>query len=240
MHQPNPIHPTKRHPLTGDPIQAIWTRPDGRVVWPIMGGDDTVTPAGDAPAGDPPAGDPPADDKLGEAGKQALDSERTARKNAERAAKPWTKIADEFGVTPDEARDILAAAKKATTPPKGDKPEEVDADKIRRDAERAANDKANARIIRSEVRAHAAELFADPADAALYVDLTKFEVDDDGEVDAAEIKKALAAVITAKPHLAKKGKGPKPDPSQGPQGGSKTDPGPGVARLRQAYAQSAN
>jgi hypothetical protein len=33
-----PIHPSKRHPLTGEPLRAIWVRPDGRVQWPILGG----------------------------------------------------------------------------------------------------------------------------------------------------------------------------------------------------------
>lgn len=33
-----PVHPTKRHPLTGEPIRAIWVAPNGRVFWPVMGG----------------------------------------------------------------------------------------------------------------------------------------------------------------------------------------------------------
>jgi hypothetical protein len=32
-----PIHPQHRHPLTGEPIRALWVRPDGRVMWPILG-----------------------------------------------------------------------------------------------------------------------------------------------------------------------------------------------------------
>lgn len=43
MAQALPIHPTKRHPLTGQPIKAIWVTPRGRVCWPIMGG----SPEGD-------------------------------------------------------------------------------------------------------------------------------------------------------------------------------------------------
>jgi hypothetical protein len=41
-----PLHPTRRHPLTGARLRAIWIRPDGRVMWPILGGDDTHEPAG--------------------------------------------------------------------------------------------------------------------------------------------------------------------------------------------------
>lgn len=33
-----PLHPSRRHPLTGQPLQALWVRPDGRVMWPILGG----------------------------------------------------------------------------------------------------------------------------------------------------------------------------------------------------------
>lgn len=33
-----PVHPTRRHPLTGEPIRALWVTPNGRVCWPIMGG----------------------------------------------------------------------------------------------------------------------------------------------------------------------------------------------------------
>lgn len=33
-----PLHPSKVHPLTGEPLRAIGFRRDGRVIWPIMGG----------------------------------------------------------------------------------------------------------------------------------------------------------------------------------------------------------
>lgn len=47
-----PIHPTKRHPLTGQPLQAVWVRPDGRVMWPMIGAaPDDGAGAGDAGAG---------------------------------------------------------------------------------------------------------------------------------------------------------------------------------------------
>lgn len=49
-----PIHPTKRHPLTGQPIRALWVRPDGRTMWPIMGG---APDGGDGGASDGGAGD---------------------------------------------------------------------------------------------------------------------------------------------------------------------------------------
>jgi len=33
----------RRHPLTGHPIRPLGRRKDGRPIWPILGGDDTVT-----------------------------------------------------------------------------------------------------------------------------------------------------------------------------------------------------
>ncbi|NUO57320.1 MAG: hypothetical protein HOV78_11690 [Hamadaea sp.] len=48
-----PIHPTKRHPLTGEPLRALWVRPDGRVCWPMMGG----APDGDDDGGSGGSGD---------------------------------------------------------------------------------------------------------------------------------------------------------------------------------------
>lgn len=229
-----PTHPTKRHPLTGAPIQAIWVRPDGRAMWPILGASED----GDAGAGDG-SGDQGGDDG-GDAGDDATEADNKlaqARQEAvdrRKELKPWKDIAREFGVTPDQARELLSKAKKAPA----DADDAPDADAIQREADRKANERANARIVRADVRALAAETFEDPADAALYVDLTQFEVDDDGETDADEIKKALADVLKSKPHLAKATKGPKPDRSQGPRGGAKADPGPGVARLRQAYADT--
>lgn len=48
-----PVHPTKRHPHTGEPIRAIWVAPNGRVFWPIMGGSGDGTGDGSgAGAGD--------------------------------------------------------------------------------------------------------------------------------------------------------------------------------------------
>ena len=34
-----PLHPSKRHPLTGEPLQAVYVDKLGRCRWPVMGGD---------------------------------------------------------------------------------------------------------------------------------------------------------------------------------------------------------
>lgn len=42
-----PVHPRLRHPLTGEPIQALGRRADGRLIWPIMGGAPDGADGGD-------------------------------------------------------------------------------------------------------------------------------------------------------------------------------------------------
>jgi hypothetical protein len=44
---PLPVHPTKRHPLTGAPLRAVGFRRNGDPLWPVMGGSQ--------PVGGPPA-----------------------------------------------------------------------------------------------------------------------------------------------------------------------------------------
>lgn len=65
--------------------------------------------------------------------------------------------------------------------------------------------KANDRIIRSEVKAQAAGKLADPMDAHRFLDLASFEVDDDGNVDEGEIADAIDDLIKEKPYLAAQG-----------------------------------
>jgi hypothetical protein len=155
--------------------------------------DPPVTDPVDPPA-DPPT--PPADPALGDAGKKALAEERTARKAAEKlAAEQATKL-KEFEDRDKTDAEKLTAAKEA--------------------AEKVAV-AATARAVSAEVRALAAAEFADPTDAALLGDLTKY-AKADGDVDVEAIKTDLAALLTAKPHLKRAAAGtgrPAPDGSQG-------------------------
>jgi hypothetical protein len=120
-------------------------------------------------------------DQLGDAGKKALDSMK-AKWQAERAKRREA-----------EAR----AAAKAPT--------DDEAAKVRAEVEAAAQQKANQRILRSEVKAAAAGKLADPADAYKFLDLDQFEVDSDGNVDEDEIADAIADLISKKPYLAAAG-----------------------------------
>ena len=70
------------------------------------------------------------------------------------------------------------------------------------------------------MRAAATGRLADPADALRLLDLEKFSVDADGNVDTAAISAAVDELVTAKPYLAAKAKVPR-----APQG---TRPGDGA------------
>jgi len=141
--------------------------------------------------------DPEGAEELGDKGKQALDRMKE-KLRSER-----------------EKRQAAEARLRDALP-------QDDAARIAHEAEAKALAKANARILAAEVRAAAAGKLADPADALAFVDLSQFEVDDDGSVDQAEIADAIADLIARKPHLAAQGgpRTPKADPSQGAVGGA--------------------
>lgn len=152
--------------------------------------------------------DPDGADKLGDAGKKALDTMKGK----------WRSERDKRKELQAEIDRLKAGKGKSGKPAKGgdgdgDGGDQPDADQIRADAAREAQDKANLRIVRSEVKALAASKFADPADAVALLlandQLSKFDVDDDGNVDEDEINEALDELLEKKPHLAATAKGAK-------------------------------
>lgn len=177
--------------------EPIGWRIDGRPIWPFLGGSEGSAEDDGAGDGDDDEGDD--DGKIDaegftKGGRKAIEAERLAAKRARDDLRPWRVLARELGVkSPDEVKALISK----------DKTEQVDADKIRRETEHAVLSKANTRIVRSEIKALAAESFADPADAVLNLDVTDYEVDDDGNVDEARLKSDLAALLKRKPHLAK-------------------------------------
>ena len=72
------------------------------------------------------------------------------------------------------------------------------------------------RTVRSEVKALAADAFADPEDAAAFLDLGKYATSD-GDVNTEAIKGDLADLLARKPHLGKQvaPQGMRPNPAQG-------------------------
>lgn len=145
-------------------------------------------------------------EQLGDAGKKALDSMKskwTGARDAEKAtvnalAELHDKTAAEVraaikdGTLADLIGHKAAAAAEQT----------VDVAKVTAQARREATAAANTRVLKAEVKAAAAGKLADPADALRLLDLSKFEVGDDGEVDGGEIDDAIADLLTRKPYLA--------------------------------------
>lgn len=135
--------------------------------------------------GDEGAADPEGAEQLGEPGKRALDS-----------------MKDKWKSERDKRRQLEQQLAERDKPAEGDAP---DPEAIVRQAEQAAMAKANERIVRAEVKAAAAGKLADPADAYRFLDLSQFEVDDDGNLDADEVTEALDDLIQRKPYLAAQG-----------------------------------
>lgn len=147
--------------------------------------DDETPPADD----ETPPEDPPEDgaDALGDAGKKALDAMK-AQRNAERlkAKTAQTEL--------DRIKAELALK---------DKPAEEQAlEQARAEARTDAVKAANVRILKSELKAAATGKLADPTDAALYINLDDFDVNDDGDVDSDALNEAITDLIARKPHLA--------------------------------------
>lgn len=124
--------------------------------------------------------DPDGAEALGDAGKRALEAMK-AKLKAEKSAR-------------------LAAEKKLQATPAADAP---DVDKITAEADRKANERANLRVLKADLRVAASELLADPSDAFAFLDLSQFEPDSQGEFDPDEITDALKDLVKRKPHLSK-------------------------------------
>jgi len=119
--------------------------------------------------------------ELGDAGKKAIDAMK-AERNAARK----------------EVADAKAEVERLKAAAEGREAEW----KAEQDARLAADQRFNQRILNAEVKAAATGKLSDPADALKFLDLTQFEVNDDGDVDAAAIEAAISALIESKPYLA--------------------------------------
>lgn len=195
-----------------DAARASWFRLD-RHDDPEPKDPEPADPADPDPADPEPDDDPEDDpepegaDQLGDAGKKALDKIRAELK-AERLR---------------HKREAAAAQKRIREFEDRDKSELDKATSKAEEATKAA-ERATKRAVLAEVKA-AAGAFADPEDAAAFLDLSTY-TGDDGEIDTEAIASDLDALLERKPHLRKpaaepqKKKAPKPDPGQG----ARTDP----------------
>ena len=124
---------------------------------------------------------------LGDAGKKALDAMKAERNEARLAEKA--------------ANDRLAALEAQIEGREAEHAATLAAQAVKDEALSAANQ----RILKAEVRAQAASKLNDPKDALLYLDLSGFEVGEDGEVDGDAVASAIDKLITDKPYLAAQG-----------------------------------
>lgn len=194
-------HARLTHPRTGAPIVPLGYRRNGAPIWPILGaspddesggdgaaadgaGDDT----GDGAGGDTEIPDPEGSDQLGDPGKQALDRMKADLREERR-----------------QKRELERQLAEATKPPV-DENAPPDPEALREEGRRQAQAKADERIVRAEAKAAATGKLADPSDALTFLDLTKFEVDADGNVDVEELTDAIDELIKKKPYLAAQGK----------------------------------
>ena len=242
-----PIHPTQRHPLTGEPIRAVG-QVAGRWIWPVMGGDDTVEPApsADAPPGDgpktaegsktePPANAPKLDGDFdpkramdliaklrGEVAdtKKSAEADRTAAQEAatKAAEKAQAEMAQKLGVALGLIKPNDPAAKTA------------DADALLRDIQKQLGDQADANNqLRQEIALRdAAQLHGADLDALL--DSNRFlagltGLDPTAAGYGGRVAKAVAEALEANPRLktAAPDPDPKADPAKPPAGRSGAD-----------------
>lgn len=144
----------------------------------------------DSESGGDDDADPEGADQLGDPGKKALASMKAERNAAKKQAKELQKQLDQIRAEQERANKS---------------PDEQAIDAAKAEARAEALEKANARILRSELKAAATGKLRDPSDALAFLDLSEFEVDDDGNVDADELADALDDLLTRKPHLAAQG-----------------------------------
>lgn len=178
-------------------------RLDGRPIWGYSGaadgdGDDGTGDGGDEDDvdGDGDGGD--GDDDVTRLTK-SIEAERKATKTAKDGLRPFVRLCRDLGIKDADAlRELVTKSKGQTS--------EADERVAKERAEVLS--KANSRIVKSEIKAAAANLFADPTDAVKFLDLDDYEVDEDGNVDEKAIARDLKSLLRDKPHLAKKGREP--------------------------------
>lgn len=209
------------HPRTG--LQAVGVLRNGDPIWPVLGGSEDTEDAETETSGDveekadEPVEDDAGEDKasaeeddkpLGAAGEKAYQAEKVKRREEAAKRRAAEKERDDAKAQLDKLRRAAERAKaKPAAKPDDTKPDtaqddDFDPEEIQRKADEAATAKANERIVKAEVRASAAGKLSDPKDALKFLDLSKIEVDADGNVDSDEIDDAIADLLKNKPYLA--------------------------------------
>ncbi|MGW1160369.1 hypothetical protein ACWD48_19555 [Streptomyces sp. NPDC002519] len=187
--------------------------PAAQSAWFRLNRHDDPEPAEPEPVADPaddpepePEAEPEGADKLGDAGKKALDKMKAERAAAKKEAA--------------EAKRAAAEAQRRIQEYEDRDKSELEKAQAKAEKDAARAEKATQRAVKAEVKALAADAFADPTDADLLGDLSKY-VDADGDINTEAISADLTDLLERKPHLRKAAAGPavkpapKPDPAQG-------------------------
>jgi hypothetical protein len=215
------FYPAK-HSLAGQPIEPIGYV-NGKAVWPIAGAapdtddpdDPDFTGSGGGSADDEDDEDEDEDDepkskkrpvkkaKKDEDDEDEDDEEEEKLTRPERqAARYRTRLREE------ERKNRELNERLKALEDKDKKPDEIAERDTREAREKAERLETRARQLTLEnafFRANTVD-WVDPADALKLVDLDEVDVDDDGTVDAVQLRKALRALAKQKPHLVKKAK----------------------------------
>lgn len=154
---------------------------------------------GDAGAGDAQQQQATTDDQGADKGNQGDEVDWKAKFEAEqKVRKDWERKAKgDAGTLKQQIEELQA------------KIDGREAEFAQAQKEQAVKDEAiaaaNQRILNAEVRAAAKGRLANEADALAFLDLSEFEVSDDGQVDAAAIQAAIGALLEDRPYLAAQG-----------------------------------
>jgi hypothetical protein len=188
-----PVHPSMRHPLTGEPLAAVGIRRNGDPIWPVLGAaeDDADGDGGDdeGSGDDTDSGDADEDDegadKLGDAGKKALDRMK-AQLKAERLKRRQA----------EKDRDAEKSKKDG---------DETDAEKIREQIRTEERTAALRDRVLDKIEAKAGGKFADPEDARFHLAEQLDDFIDNGRIDTDAIVEALDDLLDRKKYLAAQG-----------------------------------
>lgn len=176
------------HPLTGQPIVPLGYRRNGAPIWPILGASEP--PAQPEPTQAPePEPEPEPGKTFTQAELDKIVADRVKR--VERS-----KQADY-----DDLRKKASQLDKLEEASKSDLEKAVAA--ARKEAEDTVRGEVRTERVLDRIEVLAAKDFADPEDAKLRLGRQVTElVDADGQPDVDAIKKALADLLKARPHLA--------------------------------------
>lgn len=170
---------------------------------------------------DPPPADPPASDPPPATFEPITSQEDFDRRLGERLGRERAKFADY-----DELKGKAQKYDEGVEAAKSEHEKAVE--EARKEGAQSAATTANARLIKAEARAQAAQAgFRSLSDVAL-LDLSSVTVNDSGEVDVDAIKAKLKELSDAEPWRITDGSGnpnPRPDHSQGGGGGGGDRPG---------------